>query len=78
MATRPSRFHTCPVQGCIERVPNRLLMCRRHWGIVPAGLRREHLANYRECGTGDHIQRRMASLARLGSAQRCIEAAGRR
>lgn len=71
MAIRPSRFHTCPIQGCIERVPNRHLMCGRHCSMVPAELRREHNANCRELrATGDDVKR--------GSAQRCIEAAGRR
>ena len=30
--------HTCHARGCTTTVPPRLLMCRRHWRMVPRPL----------------------------------------
>lgn len=30
--------HTCHVLGCIEPTPPKLLMCLRHWRMVPKNL----------------------------------------
>lgn len=35
-----SPTHTCHAEGCTVRIPRRLLMCRRHWYMVPPELRR--------------------------------------
>lgn len=32
--------HTCHADGCDTRVPPRMLMCRRHWAMVPRALQR--------------------------------------
>ena len=31
--------HTCHARGCEKAVPPRLLMCAKHWRMVPYGLR---------------------------------------
>lgn len=31
--------HRCHAKGCTVAVPPRMLMCRRHWFMVPADLR---------------------------------------
>lgn len=43
----------CRAEGCDVEVPSELLMCRRHWFMVPAELRRRVQAAYRpgQCGT---------------------------
>lgn len=32
--------HKCQADGCDERIPSRLFMCRRHWYMVPSLTRR--------------------------------------
>lgn len=41
------RVHLCHAIGCETPVRPALLMCRRHWFMVPARLRAEVLATYR-------------------------------
>ena len=51
-------LHDCPVDGCAERVPVTLLMCRRHWGMVPPELGRRLYRAYNRGdgqGTPEHI-----------------------
>ena len=31
--------HKCPIAGCNEEIPGRLLMCAEHWRLVPQLLR---------------------------------------
>lgn len=46
MAER-DRDHTCHAKGCDKHVPPRMLMCRKHWFMVPYGLRVAVMAYYR-------------------------------
>lgn len=39
--------HLCHAVDCSERIPPKLLMCGRHWYMVPQGLRREVWRAYR-------------------------------
>lgn len=39
VATVP-RAHTCHAKGCSVVVPEKMLMCRRHWRMVPVALQR--------------------------------------
>jgi hypothetical protein len=39
--------HTCHARGCTMHVPPRLLMCSRHWRLVPAELKRAIWLHYR-------------------------------
>jgi hypothetical protein len=38
--------HTCHALGCDKTVPPRLLMCGRHWAMVPKPLQRTVWATY--------------------------------
>lgn len=39
--------HTCHARGCTKPVPPRMLMCLRHWKMVPRGIQSDVLATYR-------------------------------
>lgn len=34
-------MHECPIRNCTQLVPDHILMCRRHWGMVPRSLQHE-------------------------------------
>ena len=38
--------HTCHARGCAAPVPPRMLMCRRHWTMVPRELQNAVLKSY--------------------------------
>lgn len=40
--------HTCHAIDCKANVPPEMLMCRRHWFMVPAILRKRVWATYRD------------------------------
>ncbi|MEM7019161.1 MAG: hypothetical protein AAF512_17690 [Pseudomonadota bacterium] len=40
--------HLCHAEGCQEAVPPKLLMCRRHWRMVPAELQQAVWQHYRK------------------------------
>jgi hypothetical protein len=48
------RQHHCHADGCEVRVRPELLMCRKHWFMVPARIRRLVLLSYRpgQCDAG--------------------------
>lgn len=50
--------HTCHAENCIVPVPPKMLMCRKHWYMVPATLRRAVWAEYRP---GQEIDKRPSS-----------------
>ena len=39
--------HLCHAHGCEASVPPRMLMCRKHWGMVPRALQREIWKHFR-------------------------------
>lgn len=39
--------HTCHAKGCDAEVPPEMLMCRRHWRMVPRRIQRRVAAYYR-------------------------------
>lgn len=39
--------HTCHATGCTRTVPPKMLMCGRHWAMVPADLQADVWATYR-------------------------------
>ena len=39
--------HTCHARFCTVEIPERLLMCRRHWLMVPANMRQTVWQTYR-------------------------------
>lgn len=38
--------HTCHAKGCKVEVPPKMLMCRRHWRMVPRAMQAEVWAVY--------------------------------
>lgn len=40
--------HTCHAEGCPLHVPPAMLMCRRHWSMVPRPLQRQVWATYQD------------------------------
>lgn len=46
MADRRSA-HTCHARGCTTHVAPEMLMCKRHWFMVPPAIRRRVWATYR-------------------------------
>ena len=40
--------HKCHAYNCSVSVPPKMFMCKRHWFMVPAPLRRAIWATYRE------------------------------
>lgn len=39
--------HTCHAEACTAKVPPKMLMCGKHWGMVPRPLQRAIWATYR-------------------------------
>lgn len=60
--------HVCHAVGCTTPVPPRLLMCGRHWAMVPKALQREVWATYRH---GQEVDKR-PSQAYLAAAHRAV------
>jgi len=62
--------HRCHAVGCTATVPPNLLMCRRHWYMVPKPLRDEVWHHYRP---GQERHKR-PSEAYLAAAKRAVDA----
>lgn len=62
--------HLCHARGCQTAVPEKLLMCSRHWGQVPKVLQRAVWAAY---VPGQEISK-TPSRAYLEAAQAAIDA----
>ncbi len=39
--------HTCAARGCLESIGGELLMCPKHWRLIPGALRRKLVSMYR-------------------------------
>lgn len=53
--------HTCPIAGCGTRIFAGLLMCRRHWGLVPRVLKDEVNRTWRAFSNGSTVEARRAA-----------------
>jgi hypothetical protein len=62
--------HTCHAKGCPVPVPPKLLMCRKHWYMVPKPLRDAVWAEYRP---GQEIDKQ-PSMAYLHVMRAAIDA----
>ncbi len=62
--------HHCHAKGCPKVVPPKLLMCGRHWRMVPAELQRKVWATYRP---GQEVDKR-PTRAYLDAADEAIAA----
>ena len=63
-----TKTHPCFATGCHIHVPTTLLMCRRHWYMVPKPLRDAIWQTYRDGPSGDHH-------ANIAEARRLVEEA---
>jgi hypothetical protein len=54
--------HTCHARGCALSVPPELLMCHRHWQMVPREIQRRVRATYRP-RSGEPLARRLFVVA---------------
>ncbi len=61
--------HACHAHGCKVDVPPRMLMCRKHWRMVPRRLQQQVWAHYEE-GQED---RKDPTTAYLDAADAAIE-----
>lgn len=70
-------MHTCPVGECPETVADHLLMCGRHWRLVPADIGRRLYRAWRGgagAGTDEHTE---AMAAAIAAVEERLEGAGR-
>ena len=64
--------HHCHARGCVREVPPAMLMCRAHWFMVPAVLRRAIWAAYRP-GQEDDKQPSAAWMDLADAAIQAVE-----
>lgn len=62
--------HTCHAEGCTAAVPPRLLMCARHWRMVPRAMQSALWAVY----VPGQEARKDPTREYLAAARRCIDA----
>lgn len=62
--------HHCHARGCPVEVPPRLLMCKRHWRLVPKALKDQVWATYRP---GQEVDKQ-PSKSYLEAAKQAIRA----
>jgi len=70
----PSETHTCHVERCETIVPPKLFMCKRHWFMVPPGLR----ARIWDAYVPGQEERKDPTAAYLRVAREAIEAVAER
>ncbi len=61
------RKHLCPIRGCREWRNSSEIMCRRHWYMVPEGMRAKIWKLYRRC-PGSKVHR-TAVFAAIGMVE---------
>lgn len=66
----PAPAHHCHAKDCNREVPPKMLMCARHWRMVPRSLQDAVWATYRP---GQEISK-TPTLEYLGAAQDAIRA----
>lgn len=66
--------HLCHAKGCKAQVPPRLLMCARHWAMVPKDLQQKVWKHYRP---GQEIDK-SPTAKYLRAAQKAISAVYKR
>lgn len=62
-----SELQICAATGCQEEVAREMLMCRRHWFMVPRSLRKQVWDGYRGRLGSDYahaVQRAVDAVAR--------------
>ena len=55
--------HKCPIDSCTHQLPHHILMCSRHWGMVPPSLKRAVYATWnRGNPTPDYLATRAEAV----------------
>jgi len=68
--------HRCHANGCEVEVPPKILMCRRHWFMVPIALREAVWASYRpgqeidKRPTAEYLDAADAAIAAVAGSER--------
>jgi len=70
--------HHCHAEGCEVSVPPKMLMCLRHWRMVPKGLQREVWRTYRPGQEVDKSPSAEYLKAHLAAVAAVAEKEGRR
>lgn len=66
--------HTCHAEACTIHVPPRMLMCRRHWSMVPRALQRAVWSTYQDGQENLADNGPRPSSAYLDAARGAVEA----
>lgn len=67
--------HDCPVDGCAAQVPRSMLMCARHWRLVPDALQSAVYRQWRrrqrddDGAMADHLQACENAIAHVENRQ---------
>lgn len=69
--------HHCHAIGCETAIPPKLLMCRRHWAMVPVELRFDVIRHYRRGQCDDKRPSREWALAATRARLAVAELEGR-
>lgn len=69
--------HTCHATGCVARVPPQMWGCKRHWFMVPKGIRDRIWATYRSGQCDDQSPSREYLLAAREAVVAVAEREGR-
>lgn len=73
---RPARqpAHHCHLPGCDVAVPPKLLMCRKHWAMVPSAIRRDVWRYFDPAQCSDQPNRPLPSESWHRAADAAIDA----
>lgn len=67
----PRGMHPCAAELCAKLIPHRLLMCPRHWGMVPREIQSQLWRAYTRA---DSDGRARLTKGYLAAVDACIEA----
>lgn len=66
--------HTCHIPECAVEVPSQMLMCRKHWFMVPANIRRRVWKHFNVAQCSDDPDRPRPTREWLDAADDAIKA----
>jgi len=69
--------HRCAATGCREEIRRGLLMCGRHWGLVPRDIQREVLASFKDLTGGGNKHRYVVAVSQAIRAVDSVTTSGR-
>lgn len=54
--------HKCPVTGCVEQQPQHLLMCARHWRMVPQTIQAKVWETWKSGSVREYLKARSDAI----------------